>query len=486
MVNLAIIYGISAVLAYLNTGAERNTMLHSTIEAKQLYTPKILWDTTNIEGRPIEKQTLQDIQKDYLNAWYIKAIALQTNDAKGIDNYYTDSTRVQLYQQIEYNKTQKIHIESTTLQHNPALYFYSQDGQLVVFNDTNVVSYNKTYVNNQLILKAYDTATYQVVMLLEDGFWRIRHLIKKENKQQQADTKYTAEQLSPIKGINYYPKDAPWDMFGDTFDTKTITSDFKLLHKSNINTIRIFIPYDDFGAAEVDTNKLKKLTTLLNIAHNNNLKAIVTLFDFYGNYEILDWSLTQKHAITIVKAIQDHPALLAWDIKNEPDLDFKSRNEQNVTAWLQFMINEVKLIDPKHPVTIGWSNAKSATLLKDKVDIISFHFYEDESLFTQRYDSLKTMVKNKPILVEEYGVSSYKGFWNPFGKNQDKQANYHKKMQTYFKKDSIHFMSWTMYDFNKIPETVVGKKPWRKAKQKHFGFIDDEGKQKPSFKYISH
>ena len=28
-------------------------------------------------------------------------------------------------------------------------------------------------------------------------------------------------------------------------------------------------------------------------------------------------------------------------------------------------------------ITIGWSNTKSATILKDKVDFVSFHYYED-------------------------------------------------------------------------------------------------------------
>jgi hypothetical protein len=46
-------------------------------------------------------------------------------------------------------------------------------------------------------------------------------------------------------------------------------------------------------------------------------------------------------------------------------------------------------------------------------------------------------------------------------------------------------MSWTLYDFGKVPKSVVGNLPWRKNPQKKFGFITKEGKKKPSFKYIS-
>ena len=125
--NALIIYGISAVLAYLNTGAERTTMLHTAVESKTMYLPNITWEDKLASDRPMEAQTLKELQNDYLNAWYIKSVALQTNLKNGIENYYTDSARVHIFNQIKYNKNHNIHIESTTTNHNPELYFYSQD-----------------------------------------------------------------------------------------------------------------------------------------------------------------------------------------------------------------------------------------------------------------------------------------------------------------------------------------------------------------------
>jgi hypothetical protein len=46
-------------------------------------------------------------------------------------------------------------------------------------------------------------------------------------------------------------------------------------------------------------------------------------------------------------------------------------------------------------------------------------------------------------------------------------------------------MSWTLYDFSKVPKEVVGRLPWRKQTQEHFGFINQKGETKPAFKYIS-
>ena len=46
-------------------------------------------------------------------------------------------------------------------------------------------------------------------------------------------------------------------------------------------------------------------------------------------------------------------------------------------------------------------------------------------------------------------------------------------------------MSWTLYDFVEIPKEVVGRLPWRKRAQEHFGFINKNGETKPALKYIS-
>ena len=122
-----------------------------------------------------------------------------------------------------------------------------------------------------------------------------------------------------------------------------------------------------------------------------------SLFDFYGDYSVLDWTLTQRHAKLIVNAIKNHKALAYWDIKNEPNLDFKSRGQTLVTAWLDNMIDFVKSQDPNHPITIGWSNAESSFVLKDKLDFVSFHYYEDIDDLIETYNQLKLKSPISPL-----------------------------------------------------------------------------------------
>lgn len=479
-----LLFGISSLYSYLNTGADRSTMLHTEIKKTNQYLPKIDWAPLQNQGRPMDAQTLNTLQNDYLDAWYVKHLAYKTNTLAGIEEYYTKSARKNITAFVDQNKSNNITISSTTLKHHLTLNFFSEDGQLAVITDKDVIEYKRIFENSTLILETKEQSTYKIILLLEDGFWRIRHLIKEKNEAFINKFKPASNAVSHIKGINYYPQASPWDMYGDKFNKETISKDFKIIKKTGLSSIRIFVPYENFGKANIKPDKLNKLKQILDLAHAENLKVMVTLFDFYGDYSVLNWTLNQHHAKTIVSNLKNHPALLAWDVKNEPNLDFKSRGKTLVTAWLDNMIDLIKATDASHPVTIGWSNSESATILNHKLDFVSFHYYEDLNDLENIYKKLKSDMPNKTIVITEFGLSSYKGFWNPFGDNEANQRDYHKKAQCIFKNNMISFMSWTLYDFTKIPKEVVGRLPWRKQAQGHFGFINQNGETKPAFKYI--
>ena len=480
----SVVFGISAIFSYLNTGADRSNLLNTEVKQIDQYLPTVEWSPLTNEGRSIDQTTLMTIENDYLDAWYVKHLAFMSNKETGIDDYYTENARKNILNIIALNKSNNITVEGTTLKHQPTLEFFSEDGQFAVITDRKVVEYKRIYKAEELVLDTKEVSNYKVMLLLEDGFWRIRHMLKEEVLPYEINTNSIDLKID-IKGINYYPKASPWSLFGNSFDESIIADDFKLIKDTGLNTVRVFIPYEDFGKANVKPEKLNILKLLLDTAANQNLKVVLTLFDFYGDYSMLDWTLNRKHIVTIVSTFKDHPAILAWDIKNEPNLDFESRGQDNVIAWLETMIDQVTSVDKQHPVTIGWSDAESAPILKDKVDFVSFHYYEDIEKLGETYSNIKTVISNKPIVVTEFGLSSYRGVWNPFGNSESHQAEYHKVAQEQFKNLNIPYMSWTLYDFTEIPIEVVGRLPWRQNAQKHFGFIDKNGAKKEAFEFIS-
>ncbi len=495
-INALILFGISQTLSFLSTGADRSMMLHIGVKNKQAYIPKVEWKDTINPARPIEKQTMYDIQKDYVNSWYVRNVGYATYDSLGIFDFYTESARKNLVDGIHFNKTNDVQILSTTLDHHLALDFYSADGQLVVFEDQNVRSYTQSFKENNLQYETTSISSYKIAMLLEDGFWRVRHIVKQPNitvidTNTQKESPYVRgnqiivdNKPYQIKGINYYPQETPWNMFGEEFDIDIIQKDFKIINDAGLNTIRIFVPYEDFGKEYVLADKLIKLKEVMDLAEKNSLKVVLTLFDFYGNYDINDWTFTHRHAEQIVSSIKEHPALLMWDIKNEPNLDFESRTKETVLAWLKEMIHQIRTIDTEHPITIGWSSIETADILSEDVDIVSFHYYKDLTQFQDIFKTISSL--KKPLVLQEFGLSSDKGLWAPFGNNEEDQAAYHEAFLKIIQQHELHYLSWTLYDFNKIPTDVVGRLPWRKNAQKHFGFIDADGNKKDAFQFISY
>ncbi|WP_298473836.1 cellulase family glycosylhydrolase [uncultured Maribacter sp.] len=486
-INMLIISGIGSAWAFMNTGADKTSMLHLEVPMEDVYKPSLEWINTENPGRPMEIQALGEITNDYMNAWHVRNIAYKKNDPYGIEDFYTDSARVRLYDHIDANKKNNNWYKRTTLNHNSSLDFYTADGTMVVFKDYNVEEYQEIYQGEELILKEKDTTSYQVMMLLEDGFWRIRHLKEIPTPIDTAKiVKRTIDKklakVKNIKGINYYPKDSPWDTFGKKFSDSIINQDFKIIQEMGLNTIRVFIQYEDFGKNRVDYKKLALLKTLLDTAEENDLEVLITLFDFYGDYDVSNWTLTHRHAESIIKAMKDHPALLGWDIKNEPDLDFDSRGKQRVLSWLEQMIDNIKKWDKNHPITIGWSSPEAGIELADKVDFVSYHYYREPKDYKLAHNKLRALVPTKPKVLQEYGMSSYKGLWNLYrGADEQGQLAYYKQMQQILKEDNIPYMFWTLYDFKKVPSSVAGSLPWKTKKQHFFGCLDSLGNKKPVY-----
>lgn len=491
-INMLIIYGIGAAWAFMNTGADKTSMLHLEVPMDDVYKPNLEWTNLENPGRPMEEQALGEITNDYMNAWHVRNIAYKKNDRYGIEDFYTDSARVRLYETIDLNIENKNWYKRTTLNHHSSLDFYTADGTMVVFKDYNVEEYQETYQGEQLLFREKDTTSYQVMMLLEDGFWRIRHLKeiaapRDSAKVEKRNIVDKIKKIENLKGINYYPKDSPWDTFGKKFNDSIINQDFKIIQNMGLNTIRVFIQYEDFGKNRVDSKKLDLLKSLLDRAEANNLEVIITLFDFYGDYDVSNWTLTDRHAEAIVNAVKDHPALLGWDIKNEPDLDFDSRGRLRVLGWLEQMIENIKKWDKNHPVTIGWSSPEAGIELADKVDFISYHYYREVQDFKKAYDTLNATVPNKPKVLQEYGMSSYKGVWNLYtGADDEGQLDYYKEIQPLLKENNIPYMFWTLYDFKKVPSSVAGSLPWKTKKQHFFGCLDTLGNKKPAYYQLAH
>ncbi|GGG51565.1 hypothetical protein GCM10011414_21450 [Croceivirga lutea] len=488
--NLFILRGISSVIAFVKSGADREQMMAKVLKVNDYYKPVFNWVNLDNPGREFIAKNQGEVQRDYSDSWYVKNLSQSVNTKKGIADFFTDSSRVNLFKIIDFNKENNLTVHGTTLNHNIDINFFSADGKLVAFDDKNVHEIYKIYQNDSLITQQDVYSNYKIVMLLEDGFWRIRHMVRNDttliDKQRiktveenivQRKGKQLLLNHKPfyIRGINYYPKDTPWEMYGDKFNDTIIAQDFRLLDSLGFNTARVFVNFNDFGKEEVDAKMVNQLKQTLDLAQQNNLKLVVTLFDFFGNYDIINWTLTEQHLKGVVAPFKEHPAILAWDIKNEADLDMQVHSEEQLTSWLNFAIQRLQFYDPNHLSTIGWLHPHPHFAESSTTDVFTFHFYEDVNRFNRTYEKWSSF-SDKPVVVGEFGLHSYKKLI--FGNSEEEQLEHYKTILDKIDAGEKHFIAWTLYDFPELPKKVFGVLPWKTLPQKNMGLFTTEGKPK--------
>lgn len=487
----------SRLLAYFETPTVTVSSIQNNANSiDKFYQPAFNWMPLKNEGRQMEKHSLKKITNDYFGSFYEHNKYLSQGNSAGINDHFTKKSRKKIkFASLSPPPDQPIRkVAYTTLSHELDLKLYSDDGTVIVFDDIQV-NYHQLFENDELVSGYYDTARFEVMLLLEDNFWRVRHKIRSktdfEFKPASKDTlndyitikdKEFIYKNRPFKskGINYYPAKYPWEDFWPNFDKIPFKKDFSLITTAGFNTIRVFVPYHQFGGSEIDETHLTNLEKLLELADTNDLKVIVTLFDFFLDYSVDKWTLSDRHAETIVTRLKNHPAIFSWDIKNEPDLDFENHGEDIVKEWLKFMAMSVKKYDPNHLVTIGWSAPEYITALDASVDYYSFHFYKDPSdLGSYLQQDFK-----KPLILEETGQHSFNAWWYPFKKSKEDQTAYISEILDVITQYELSYTFWTLYDFQNIPDNVVGTVHWRKGIQKNFGLINHRNKQKPVYDLI--
>jgi len=482
-------FGASQVIAYFKVGANSSILMQGSAAVNNYYQPKIKWQPLQNQGRIVEAASLDKLSKDYLAAHYHKQVALHTGQVQGLNDYFTEKARQHLVALVNSQTTQQQYVRGTTIAHNARLDFFAEDGTVATLTDK-VISFKRLYKGNTTF-SIYDTAQYRVMLLLEDNYWRIRHIVKQNSidptKNQPPDSTYnkpTFLNSKPefiIKGLNYYPRQYPWQEMWANFDSIPFEQDFKRVQQLGFNTIRVFVPYHAFGASHVKPEQLNKLKALLDHAHKARLKVIVTLFDFFLGYKVEEWTLADRHAETIVKALKRHPALLAWDLKNEPDLDFENMGKQEVLEWLHFMAQRLKGYDAHTPLTIGWSQPEAMQYLQEQQDFLTFHYYRNPA---QLKGILQAMNLQKPVFMGETGAHSYNAWWFLAGQSASYQLDYYQQIGPVIKELNLHYAFWTLYDFAAIPSNVAGRWPWQKGPQKSFGIIDQKLNPKQSYKWV--
>jgi hypothetical protein len=222
-----------------------------------------------------------------------------------------------------------------------------------------------------------------------------------------------------VKGVNYYPRHAPWHRFIEEADMSEVATELDLIKQAGFNTIRVFLRYQPLFTCQPENaipneETFAKVDKLFELARERDLRMIVTLNDlpdltFRPLYT--DWPHYDAQTVYIVRRYRNESNILAWDLRNEGDLDYGVRpgdepkfSQDEVMTWLAHVSELVRENDSNHLLTAGWWG--EPTITGPYVDILSFHHWFEA-------DQLRSRIKDyqqrntEPLMLQEVGYHSW-------------------------------------------------------------------------------
>jgi tetratricopeptide (TPR) repeat protein len=261
-----------------------------------------------------------------------------------------------------------------------------------------------------------------------------------------------------IKGVNYYPRRAPWERFLSQADPDQMRDELDLIGQAGFNTIRIFVWQQPLftcsGSVTLPNETLfHTLDQVVLLAGNRGLKVIVTLNDLPDLYisPLYDSSpYNDAETAYIVRRYQAYPAILAWDLRNEGDLDYLGQHgeaprftDAQVLNWLDHIGQIVRDNDSNHLITAGWWG--DPLLTASDVDFLSFHHWDKANVLAERIKNYQART-DKPLLLEEFGYA-YRGTDDSTGQ----AALVGDVAHTAEAQGLLGWMIWSAFDFEAAP-----------------------------------
>lgn len=297
-------------------------------------------------------------------------------------------------------------------------------------------------------------------------------------------------QVLTIKGVNYYPRHAPWHRFLKEADLTHMAEELRLIGQAGFNVVRVFLWYEPLFTCQPedaipDEAAFAKIDALFQLARENDLKLIVTLNDlpdlvFRPLYT--DWARYDTQTTYIVRRYRNEPGILAWDLRNEGDLDYGARpgdtarfSQNQVIEWLAHTSQLVHDNDPYHLLTAGWWG--DPTITSPYVDMLSFHHWSDAEQIKTRIGDYQQR-SDKPLLLQEVGYHSWAEA--PHDRRSEiEQAEILKSVVSVAETQGIAgWIVWTAFDFT--PE------PGQPASYEHFfGLWRSDLTPKPALEVVS-
>jgi endo-1,4-beta-mannosidase len=286
--------------------------------------------------------------------------------------------------------------------------------------------------------------------------------------------------------VNYYPSRYPWRRFLTESDMVSVDDELMLMEGAGLNTLRIFLWNDALfqcpgSGAIPNPEAFHRLDAVIHLASAHHMRLIVTLNDMpdledYPLYDNPPYITTQT--AFIVERYHDEAAVLAWDLRNEGDIDYGSNtvlppkfSHEAVLNWLAQTSELVRGLDANHLITAGWLYDNESTI--PFVDFVSFHHWVGAPEFRERLATLQATT-DKPVLLEEFGYSTFRY-------TLDVQAQtIADVIQSAEADGAAGWLVWTAFDFPLSATCIRPACPSQDNGEHHFGLWYADYTPKPA------
>ncbi len=437
--------------------------------------------------RQLDLATRRQVEASYIRAWTAMGRFAMYRDRDPVDAWFAGPAKAAV---IAIPRSEASPVWS--LGHRLELRFYSNDGSVIGFRDHRSRFVREiSSASGNMIVETEEQ--FDVVQTLENSYWRVRHIRRLDGTEGRStiDTPKgivhyptptrATNAPNPMRGINYEPRDTPFELQWAKFDERVVANDFDTIKELGLDSIRVFLPFFEFGGETPDERQFVKVERLLDLAGERDLAVVLTLFDGRADHRPVRWAADEAHLQSVITRFKDHPALVMWDVKNEPDRDdglYATRLQ--VRAWLAHMVSFIRDRDPKTPITIGWSTADAAADqgMSELVDVATFHWYLPAKDLPTAIAKVRAASVGRPVMIGEFGLPTWDTVF-PGGHTELEQAAYYADVLTIARENKIDsVLAWTLHDLRRAP--LESKFPWQRGPQVNLGVIRLDGTHKPA------
>jgi hypothetical protein len=308
-------------------------------------------------------------------------------------------------------------------------------------------------------------------------------------------------------GVHFVPPegpDWPWRVDETSFDEA-----FRRMAALGLDTVRVDVLWAavEPEPGRYDERHLARLDAILEAARRNGLSLHPALFiggevgDAFWDVPWRDGrdphadpemrSLQAAHAAMLAARWRGDPAIVAWDLTDEPPFWISAETtDADAAAWTDEMVSAIRAVDPGRLVTVGTTGQEArhgpfrADVVAGTLDFACVHPYPTyqpelypDALLSPRvtlaaaFETALAAGAGKPVMVHEYGASSAQ--FDP-----DRIAAYD-RLATWSSlgRGAIGFYAWCWTDAER---PAYGRAPYvRHPHETQFGVTDRDGGLRP-------